>query len=51
LAYPAKPVSAADRVGYSPEIQGGKLDMIEVLKPIYKRASDAIGRKFEYPEE
>ena len=49
LAYPAKPVSAADRVGYSPEIEGGKLDMSDVLKPIYKEASEAVGKEFEYP--
>jgi hypothetical protein len=49
LAYPAKPVSAADRVGYSPEIEAGRLDMRDVLEPIYEEASKAIGRKFEYP--
>jgi len=49
LAYPAKPVSAADRVGYSPEIEGGRLDVSDVLKPIYQEASEAVGRKFEYP--
>ena len=49
LASPAKPVSAADRVGYSPEIDAVRLDMSEVLKPIYQKASDAVGRKFEYP--
>ena len=49
LAYAAKPVSAADRVGYSDLIEGGRLDMSDVLKPIYQEASDAVGRKFEYP--
>jgi len=49
LAYPAKPVSAADRVGYSALIERGRLDMSDVLKPIYQEASDAVGRKFEYP--
>jgi len=49
LAYPAEPVSAEDRVGYSPEILAGKLDMSDVLEPIWKEASDAVGRKFEYP--
>ena len=49
LAYPAKPVSAADRIGYSPEIEAGRLDMSDVLKPIYQDASKAVGRKFEYP--
>jgi ribonuclease Z len=49
LAYPAKPVSAADRVGYSPEIEAGRLDMSEVLEPIFEQAGQALGRKFEYP--
>ena len=49
LAYPAEPVKAEDRVGYSPEIEGGKLDMSDVLKPIYKEASEAVGKEFEYP--
>lgn len=51
LAYPAKPVSAADRVGYSPEIEDGRLDMSDVLEPIYEKASKAVGRKFEYPKK
>ena len=51
LAYPAKPVSAKDRVGYSPEIEGGRLDMSDVLEPIYEKASKAVGRKFEYPKK
>jgi len=51
LAYPAKPVSAADRVGYSPEIEGGRLDMREVLEPIFEQAGEALGREFEYPDE
>ncbi len=51
LAYPAKPVSAADRVGYSPEIEAGRLDMSEVLKPIFEQAGEALGRKFEYPDK
>jgi ribonuclease Z len=49
LAYPAEPVSVKDRVGYSPEIEGGRLDVSDVLEPIYQEASDALGRKFEYP--
>jgi len=51
LAYPAEPVSAKDRVGYSPEIEDGRLDVRDVLEPIYQEASDALGRKFEYPAE
>ena len=49
LAYPAMPVSPEDRVGYSPEIEAGRLDMREVLEPIYQRASEALGRDFPYP--
>ena len=49
LAYPAEPVSAADRIGYSPEIEAGKLDMRDVLEAIYEEASEAVGRTFEYP--
>ena len=49
LAYPAEPVSPKDRVGYSQEIEGGRLDVSDVLEPIYQEASDALGRKFEYP--
>jgi ribonuclease Z len=51
LAYPAEPVSPKDRVGYSPEIEGGRLDVRDVIEPIYQEASDALGRKFEYPAQ
>jgi len=51
LAYPAEPVKAEDRVGYSPEIEAGALDMSDVLEPIYKEASEAVGREFEYPKK
>jgi ribonuclease Z len=51
LAFPAEPVSAEDRVGYSPEIEAGRLDMRDVLEPIYKKASEALGREFPYPTE
>lgn len=49
LAYPAIAVKPEDRVGYSPEIEAGRLDMRDVLEPIYKALSDSLGRKFEYP--
>jgi ribonuclease Z len=39
LAYPAEPVSPKDRVGYSPEIEGGRLDVRDVIEPIYQEAS------------
>jgi len=51
LAYPAEPVKAEDRIGYSPEIEAGKLDMSDVLEPIYEDASEAFGREFEYPSK
>jgi ribonuclease Z len=38
-----------DRVGDSPEIEGGRLDASDVLEPIYQEASDALGREFRYP--
>jgi ribonuclease Z len=50
-AYPAEPVSAEDRVGYSPEIWAGRLDVDDVIRPIYKEAGEALGREFEYPED
>jgi ribonuclease Z len=49
VAYPAQPVSAEDRVGYSPEIAAGRWDVDDVIKPIYEEASEALGREFEYP--
>jgi ribonuclease Z len=48
-AYPPEPVKAEDRVGYSPEIVAGKLDVSDVIKTIYEEASEALGRTFEYP--
>ena len=50
VAYPAKPVSAEDRVGYSPEIEAGRWNVDDVIRPIYEEAGEALGRKFEYPE-
>jgi ribonuclease Z len=50
-AYPPVPVSAEDRVGYSPEIEAGRLDVSDVIRPIYEEASEALGREFEYPED
>lgn len=51
LAYAAEPVDESQRVGYSPEIVAGKLDMRDVLEPIYEAASEALGREFAYPED
>jgi ribonuclease Z len=49
-AYPPEPVSADDRIGYSPEIEGGRLDVDDVIRPIYEEASEALGKEFKYPE-
>jgi hypothetical protein len=40
-----------DRVPYSPEIEAGKLNMDDVIKPIYEDASKALGKEFKYPSE
>ena len=48
-AYPAEPVKAEDRVGYSPEIEAGRWNVDDVIRPIYEEASKALGRKFPYP--
>ena len=50
VAYEAEPVSAEDRVGYSPEIEAGRWDVDDVIRPIYEEASEALGRDFPYPE-
>jgi ribonuclease Z len=50
-AYPPKPVSADDRIGYSPEISAGRLDVDDVIRPIYKEAGEAMGKKFKYPTD
>ena len=50
-AFPPVPVSAKDRVGYSPEIEAGRLDVDDAVKPIYKEAEEALGRKFPYPSK
>jgi len=49
-AYAPEPVKAEDRVGYSPEIEAGRYNVDDVLKPIYEEAEKALGRKFEYPK-
>jgi hypothetical protein len=38
-------------VGYSPEIEAGRLDVDDVIRPIYEEASEALGRKFEFPKK
>jgi len=49
-AYPPEPVSADDRIGYSREIIAGRLDVDDVIRPIYEEASEALGKEFKYPE-
>ena len=49
VAYPAEPVSADDRIGYSALIENGRWDVDDVVRPIYKEAGEALGREFPYP--
>ena len=64
LARPAEPPDMADRkkfsektgvpeeaIGYSEFIEGGTLDVDDVLRPIYKEAGEVLGRKFPYPAD
>ena len=51
MASPALAPDPNDRVGYSPEIWAGRLDVDDVIRPIYKEAGEALGREFPYPEE
>jgi ribonuclease Z len=51
MASPPVAPDPNDRVGYSPEIEAGRLDVDDVIKPIYEEASKALGRKFEYPKK
>ncbi len=51
MATPAVPHDPNDRVGYSPEIEAGRLDVDDVIRPIYQEASEALGRNFEYPKK
>ena len=48
-AYPAEPIDPALQVGYSAEIEAGRWDVDDVVRPIYKEASEALGREFKYP--
>jgi ribonuclease Z len=41
-----------DAMGYSDFIKGGKWgDVDEVLRGVYKEASEKLGREFEYPSK
>lgn len=48
-AYPPEPINPEDQVGYSPEIEAGRWNVDDVLKPIYEEAGKALGREFPYP--
>jgi len=48
-AYPPEPVKAEDLVGYSPEIEAGRWNVDDVIRPIYEEAGEALGREFPYP--
>ena len=48
-SYPTETVKPEDRVGYSPEIEAGRWDVDDVIRPIYKEAEEALGREFVYP--
>jgi ribonuclease Z len=50
MASPPVAPDPKDRVGYSPEIWAGRLDVDDVIRPIYKEAGEALGREFPYPE-
>jgi ribonuclease Z len=50
MASPPVAPDPKDRVGYSPEIEAGRLNVDDVIRPIYEEASKALGRKFEYPK-
>ena len=50
MASPPVAPDPKDRVGYSPEIWAGRLDVDDVIKPIYEEAGKALGREFPYPE-
>ena len=51
MASPPVAPNPEDRVPYSPEIEAGRLDMEDVLGPIFEQASEVVGRKFEYPSK
>lgn len=41
----------AEAIGYSDFIAGGKMNMDDVLRPIYEEASKAVGKELKYPEK
>jgi hypothetical protein len=51
MASPAVAPDPKDRVPYSPEIEAGKLNMDDVIKPIFEEAGEALGKEFKYPSK
>ena len=49
MASPPVAPDPKDRVGYSAAIEAGRWDVDDVIRPIYKEASEAVGREFPYP--
>lgn len=47
---PALPPDPADRVPYSPEIEAGRYNMDDVIRPVWQEASEALGKEFVFPE-
>jgi ribonuclease Z len=39
----------AEAIAYSDFIVAGKWNVDDVLRPIYKEASEVLGREFKYP--
>ena len=42
-AYPPEPINEEDRVGYSTEIEAGRWNVDDALKPIYEEAGEVLG--------
>ena len=51
MAGPLVSPDPKDRVGYLPEIEAGRLDLDDVIKPIFEEVSKALGREFPYPKK
>ena len=50
MVTPALAPDPNDRVPYSPEIEAGRYNMDEVVRPIWDEAGEALGREFVFPE-
>jgi hypothetical protein len=40
-----------EAIGYTDFIIEGKMNVDDVLRPIYKEAGDKLGREFTYPND